>query len=84
MDTTTAPTGPVNIRDYVQTSHQQYDMIAPDGRTLAHRYQHIVTGVHYVRDYGADGSTRFAVPVYAGRDEVEVRKAWVRLYRKYN
>jgi hypothetical protein len=78
MDTAT---GPVSIRDYVQTSHQQYEMTAPDGRTLAHRYHHIVTGLHYVRDIAAD---RFGAPIYAGPSEVEARKAWVRLYRKYN
>ncbi len=73
-------TGPVTVRDYVQTSHQQYDMRDARGVLVAHRYQHIVTGTHYVRDV-ADGS---GAPVYSGLSEVEARKAWVRLYRKYN
>lgn len=80
--TAPAPTGPVDIRTYVQTSHLQHDMIAADGTVIAHRYQHIVTGIHYVRDYAANGD--FGAPVYSGPSELEARKAWVRLYRKYN
>lgn len=74
-------TGPVTVRDYVENSHQQFDMIDADGVRVAHRYQHIVTGTHYVRDLAAD---IFGVPVYAGPSEIEARKAWIRLYRKYN
>ena len=75
-------TGPVTVRDYVQTSHQQFDMISAAGEVIAHRYQHIVTGNHYVRDYLANGT--FGAPIYSGPSEIEARKAWVRLYRKYN
>ena len=76
-------TGPVTVRDYVETSHLQFDLLANDGRTvLAHRYQHIVTGTHYVRDYAENGP--FATPVYSGPSEIEARKAWVKLMRKYN
>jgi hypothetical protein len=76
------PVGPLLTRDYVATSHQHFELIDQTGRVVAHRYQHIVTGTHYVRDYATNGT--FGAPVYEGRDEIEVRKAWVRIYRKWN
>lgn len=80
MPNTETAIGPVTVRAYVQTSHQQYDMIAADGTVVAHRYQHIVTGTHYVRDIAAGCGP----PIYSGPSEIEARKAWIRLYRKYN
>ena len=75
-------TGPVLTTSYVELGHQFHDMIHADGDTrLATRYQHVVTGVHYVRDiYG----NRFGEPVYEGRDDAAANRAWVALYRKYN
>ena len=74
--------GPLLSRSYVQTSHQHYELRDQTGRTVAHRYEHIVTGMHYVRDYVANGT--FGVPVYAGPSDLEARKAWVKIYRAYN
>lgn len=83
MTNTAAATGPVTINSYVQTSHMHHDIIAADGRTvLVHRYQHIVTGNHYVRDYAGNG--QFGAPVYAGPCEIAAKRAFVALYRKYN
>ena len=74
----------VTVRSYVQTGHLNHEMKdVATGMMVAHRYQHVVTGIHYVRDYGPAVES-FAPPVYSGPSEQEANKAWITLYRRYN
>lgn len=79
MSQTVAP-GPVLAHTYVQTSHLHHEFTV-DGRVVAHRYQHIVTGMHHVRRI--DGGDVIGTPVVNTYDKVVADRAWVALYREH-
>lgn len=81
MATTTAPVpSPPLVHTYVQTSHLHHDMTV-DGVVVAHRYQHVVTGMHHVRRV-APGAVLGTVVVNT-YDKVVADRAWVALYREH-
>jgi len=81
-----AITGPVQTRTYVETSHRHFEILSSDGRVLAHRWSHIVTGYHYVTDFGFAGQTysNLGTDVVTHGSELDAKRAWVKLYRQYN
>lgn len=52
-----------------------------NGTPVAERFQHIVTGQHFVRDFTAGPTGELVIP--ATRDERAAKVAFMKLYRRH-
>lgn len=83
MTDTKNATGPVQIRAYVENSHRHVEMLTNDGAVVAHRWEHIVTGHHYVTEFTVEDNI-LGVDIVQHATKRQADVAWVKLYKKYN